>query len=269
MTRDDISDYVGANLVDPLSRVPGVGTVQLSDRRTRCVSGSTRTSSNVWPRRRRHHHGGARPERPGHDRPARRRALGRGAATQRDDQRAGAPADARAVFARSSCAAIPTGRRSSSATSRGSRSAPRPTSSSAATTGSRRAAVAISLATGANALETAAGVERALDALRQYFPTGLEASSRSTRHVRADVDQGVITTLAEAIVLVFLVIYLFLQNFRATLIPTIAVPVVLLGRWACWPRSASRSTCSRCSPWCWRSACWWTTPSSWSRTSSA
>ena len=90
--------------------------------------------------------------------------------------------------------------------------------------------VAISLATGANALETAAGVERALDALRPYFPTGLEAvvPFDTTPFVRMSI-KGVITTLVEAIVLVFLVIYLFLQNFRATLIPTIAVPVVLLG----------------------------------------
>ena len=51
-------------------------------------------------------------------------------------------------------------------------------------------------------------------------------------------------TLLEAIALVFLVMYLFLQNFRATLIPTIAVPVVLLGTLrACWRRSATRSTC--------------------------
>ena len=90
--------------------------------------------------------------------------------------------------------------------------------------------MAISLATGANALDTAAGVERALDALRPYFPTGLEAvvPFDTTPFVRMSI-KGVITTLVEAIVLVFLVIYLFLQNFRATLIPTIAVPVVLLG----------------------------------------
>jgi multidrug efflux pump len=93
--------------------------------------------------------------------------------------------------------------------------------------------VAVSLATGANALETAQGVERALDQLRPFFPPGLETVRPfdSTPFVRASI-AGVIETLAEAVVLVFLVMYLFLQNFRATLIPTIAIPVVLLGTFA-------------------------------------
>jgi hypothetical protein len=63
--------------------------------------------------------------------------------------------------------------------------------------------------------------------------------------------------------------YLFLQNWRATLIPTIAVPVVLLGTFAVLGFFGSPSTRSPCSAWCWPSACWSTTPSSWSRTSSA
>ncbi|MCU0974682.1 MAG: efflux RND transporter permease subunit [Steroidobacteraceae bacterium] len=90
--------------------------------------------------------------------------------------------------------------------------------------------VAVSLATGANALQTAKGVEAALGQLEPFFPQGLVAVRPfdSTPFVRASI-QGVIQTLAEAIVLVFLVMYLFLQNFRATLIPTIAIPVVLLG----------------------------------------
>ncbi|MDX1549775.1 MAG: efflux RND transporter permease subunit, partial [Lysobacter spongiicola] len=90
--------------------------------------------------------------------------------------------------------------------------------------------IAISLATGANALDTAAGVEAALDELAPYFPTGLKAviPFDTTPFVQVSI-KGVIKTLIEAIVLVFLVMYLFLQNFRATLIPTIAVPVVLLG----------------------------------------
>ena len=90
--------------------------------------------------------------------------------------------------------------------------------------------VAISMSTGANALETAALVGEALDALEPYFPAGMKAvvPFDTTPFVRISI-QGVIMTLIEAIVLVFLVMYLFLQNFRATLIPTIAVPVVLLG----------------------------------------
>ncbi len=90
--------------------------------------------------------------------------------------------------------------------------------------------LAITLATGANALDTAAGVREAIDRLSQQFPPGLQAvvPFDTTPFVRVSI-QGVIKTLVEAIVLVFLVMYLFLQNFRATLIPTIAVPVVLLG----------------------------------------
>ena len=90
--------------------------------------------------------------------------------------------------------------------------------------------IALTLATGANALDTAAAVEKAVDELRPSFPAGLKAITAydTTPFVEVSI-KNVIKTLLEAIVLVFLVMYLFLQNFRATLIPTIAVPVVLLG----------------------------------------
>ncbi|HZH76390.1 MAG TPA: efflux RND transporter permease subunit [Archangium sp.] len=90
--------------------------------------------------------------------------------------------------------------------------------------------LAVSLATGANALSTAQGVVAALEELEPSFPKGVKAVTPfdTTPFVRVAI-KGVVTTLVEAILLVFLVMYLFLQNFRATLIPTIAVPVVLLG----------------------------------------
>jgi len=90
--------------------------------------------------------------------------------------------------------------------------------------------LAVSLATGANALSTAQGVVAALKELAPSFPKGVKAVTPfdTTPFVRVAI-KGVVTTLLEAILLVFLVMYLFLQNFRATLIPTIAVPVVLLG----------------------------------------
>ncbi|MBB1473511.1 efflux RND transporter permease subunit [Luteimonas sp. MC1782] len=93
--------------------------------------------------------------------------------------------------------------------------------------------LAISLATGANAIETAAGVKQALAELEPYYPEGLVSviPFDTTPFVQVSI-KGVVVTLIEAIVLVFLVMYLFLQNFRATLIPTIAVPVVLLGTFA-------------------------------------
>ena len=90
--------------------------------------------------------------------------------------------------------------------------------------------IAISLATGANALDAAEGVNTEVERLSQFFPPGLKAviAFDTTPFVKMSI-KGVVRTLIEAIVLVFLVMYLFLQNFRATLIPTIAVPVVLLG----------------------------------------
>ena len=88
----------------------------------------------------------------------------------------------------------------------------------------------IRLAVGANALETSAAVKARLAELQPGFPAGLEVRYPvdTTPFVRSSIE-GVVITLAEAIGLVFLVMLLFLQNFRATLIPTLAVPVVLLG----------------------------------------
>ncbi len=91
-------------------------------------------------------------------------------------------------------------------------------------------ALAIRQEAGANALDTADGVKAAMKDLEQYFPPGMKAvyPFDTTPFVRVAIGE-VVKTLFEAIVLVFLVMYLFLGNLRATLIPTIAVPVVLLG----------------------------------------
>ena len=96
--------------------------------------------------------------------------------------------------------------------------------------GKPAAGLAVKLAPGANALETANAVRATMDKLAPFFPPGLKLvyPYDTTPFVRVSIDE-VVKTLFEAIVLVFLVMYLFLQNFRATLIPTIAVPVVLLG----------------------------------------
>jgi hydrophobe/amphiphile efflux-1 (HAE1) family protein len=90
--------------------------------------------------------------------------------------------------------------------------------------------LAIKLASGANALDTVKGIDARLDELAKFFPPGMKVVKPydTTPFVRISI-QEVVKTLVEAVVLVFLVMYLFLQNFRATLIPTIAVPVVLLG----------------------------------------
>jgi multidrug efflux pump len=96
--------------------------------------------------------------------------------------------------------------------------------------GKPAAGVAIRLAAGQNALDTVKGIHETLDRLSPFFPRGFEVvyPLDTTPFVRTSIKE-VVKTLFEAVVLVFLVMYLFLQNARATLIPTIAVPVVLLG----------------------------------------
>ena len=93
--------------------------------------------------------------------------------------------------------------------------------------------LAVTLASGANALDTADAVRKRIGELQKFFPQGLEVvyPYDTTPFVKLSIE-AVVHTLIEAIVLVFLVMYLFLQNIRATLIPTIAVPVVLLGTFA-------------------------------------
>ncbi|MBE7926442.1 MULTISPECIES: efflux RND transporter permease subunit [Pseudomonadaceae] len=91
-------------------------------------------------------------------------------------------------------------------------------------------AIGIKLATGANALNTAKAVRATIAELEPFFPPGMQVVyPYDTSPVVSASITNVVHTLFEAIVLVFLVMYLFLQNFRATLIPTLAVPVVLLG----------------------------------------
>jgi hydrophobe/amphiphile efflux-1 (HAE1) family protein len=93
--------------------------------------------------------------------------------------------------------------------------------------------MAIRPATGSNALETVDALRAKVAELEPFFPPGVKAvfPLDTTPFVRLSIHE-VVKTLVEAVILVFLVMYLFLQNFRATLIPTIAVPVVLLGTFA-------------------------------------
>ncbi|MBM2714766.1 efflux RND transporter permease subunit [Mesorhizobium caraganae] len=96
--------------------------------------------------------------------------------------------------------------------------------------GKPAAGVAINLATGANAISTAEAVRSTINRLSSTFPQGVEVvyPYDTSPFVRLSIEE-VVKTLLEAIVLVFLVMFVFLQNLRATIIPTIAVPVVLLG----------------------------------------
>ena len=230
MHREDISDYVSANVLDPLSRVPGVGQVQLFGSPysmriwldpnkldtyglavTEVIAAIRAQNAQVTIGQL----GGA-PAVPGQQLNA----------TISAQERLQTPEQFAAIVLRSNpdgsvlrlgdIARVEIGAETYEFVSR--------------FNGQPASGVAISLATGANALETSAAVQETLAELQPFFPAGLKAivPFDTTPFVKVSI-KGVITTLAEAIALVFLVIYLFLQNFRATLIPTIAVPVVLLG----------------------------------------
>jgi multidrug efflux pump len=90
--------------------------------------------------------------------------------------------------------------------------------------------IGVQLAPSGNALETARLVRERMDQLSKFFPAGMKATVPfdSSKFIDISIEQ-VLHTLVEALVLVFLVMYLFLQNFRYTIIPTIVVPVALLG----------------------------------------
>lgn len=93
--------------------------------------------------------------------------------------------------------------------------------------------IGISLATGANALDTREAVAQRIEELEASFPPGLATvvPYDTTPFIVLSIEQ-VVKTLVEAIILVFIVMFLFLQNWRATIIPTLAVPVVILGTFA-------------------------------------
>ncbi|ATC94463.1 efflux RND transporter permease subunit [Pseudoalteromonas tunicata] len=99
--------------------------------------------------------------------------------------------------------------------------------------GKQAVLLGIFLQPGANALDVAAEVNQTVAEIKEQFPTGLAHLTPydTTRFVEVSIRE-VMKTLVEAMVLVFLVVYLFLQNWRATLIPTLAVPVSLLGTFA-------------------------------------
>ncbi len=104
---------------------------------------------------------------------------------------------------------------------------------SARLNGNPSTGVGVQLAPTGNALQTAGAVRAKMEELQKFFPEGVSWSIPydSSRFVKISISQ-VAETLVEAVVLVFLVMFLFLQNFRYTVIPTIVVPVALLGTFA-------------------------------------
>ena len=230
MDRGDISDYVAANIVDPLSRVPGVGSVQVFGGKYAMriwLDPGKLTTYQMAPA----------------DVIAAIRAQNAQVAVGQlggtpaiDGQQINAtitaqdrlqtPEQFRDIILRSGTdgsvlrlgdvARVELGSDNYSVISR--------------YNGQPASGVAVSLATNANALSTADGMAELMAQMKPSFPPGLEVviPFDTTPFVRVSIKE-VVKTLVEAVVLVFLVIFLFLQNFRATLIPTIAVPVVLLG----------------------------------------
>jgi len=99
--------------------------------------------------------------------------------------------------------------------------------------GKPASALAVRQAAGANALDTANAVKKKLEEMSRYFPPGLKVIyPYDTTPFTSVAIKEVVKTLFEAMLLVFVIMYLFMGTFRATLIPTIAVPVVLLGTFA-------------------------------------
>jgi len=233
MNRTDLADYVAANVLDPLSRVKGVGDVTLfgsqyamriwldpaklqsynltpSDVVAAVSAQNTEVSAGEL--------GGA-PAVPGQQLNATVSAQSRlQTAEQFGAILLKTKADGAAVYLKD-VARMELGGESYSVDAR--------------FNGKPAAGIAIKLATGANALDTAAAVNDKIALLGKQFPEGMKAvvAFDTTPFVKLSIHE-VVKTLGEAIVLVFLVMYLFLQNFRATLIPTLAVPVVLLGTFA-------------------------------------
>jgi len=226
----DISDFIATNIVDPLGRVPGIGSVQLfgskyamriwldpnkletygltpADVTAAIVAQNAQVSVGQL---------GGTPAVAGQQLNATITARGR----------LQTPEQFRAIVLRSNAGAARLTVGDVARVELGAADY----SSVARYNGQPATGVALSLATNANALDAARGVEALMKQLQPTFPAGMRViyPFDTTPFVRASIRE-VVKTLVEAVALVFLVMYLFLQNVRATLIPTIAVPVVLLG----------------------------------------
>ena len=229
-TQTDLSDYLVANMQDPLSRVPGVGEVTVfgsqysmriwldpvklvtykmtpADVRASIQAQNTQVSAGQL---------GGSPSVPGQQLNATISALGR----------LETPEQFGAILLRTNSEGGNVYLRDVSRIELGSESY----GTVARFNGKPAAGIAVRLAAGGNALSTATAVKAKVEELSHYFPPGVKyvVPYDTTPFVKISIEE-VVYTLIEAVVLVFLVMWLFLQNMRATLIPTIAVPVVLLG----------------------------------------
>ena len=233
LDKGDIADYVGANIQDPMSRVAGVGEIQLFGAQyamriwldplklTQYSLTSLDVMSAIRSQNAQVSAGqlGGSPSLPGQELNA----------TVSAQSRLQTPEQFRKIILKSDTSGANVYLSDVARVELGSESY----AVVSLYNGKPAAGLAIKLATGANALDTAAAVREKVAELKPFFPQGLDVvyPYDTTPFVEQSIE-GVVHTLLEAIVLVFIIMYLFLQNFRATLIPTIAVPVVLLGTFA-------------------------------------
>ncbi|ESE42283.1 efflux RND transporter permease subunit [Shewanella decolorationis] len=233
LDKGDIADYVGANIQDPMSRVPGVGEIQIFGAQyamriwldplklTQYSLTSLDVVSAIRAQNAQVSAGqlGGTPSLPGQELNA----------TVSAQSRLQTPEQFRKIILKSDTSGANVFLGDVARVELGSESY----AVESLYNGKPASGIAIKLATGANALDTAAAVRAKVEELRPFFPAGLDVvyPYDTTPFVEKSIE-GVVHTLLEAIVLVFVIMYLFLQNFRATLIPTIAVPVVLLGTFA-------------------------------------
>ncbi|MFV0596028.1 efflux RND transporter permease subunit [Shewanella sp.] len=233
LDKGDIADYVGANIQDPMSRVPGVGEIQLFGAQyamriwldplklTQYNLTSLDVVSAIRAQNAQVSAGqlGGTPSLPGQELNA----------TVSAQSRLQTPEQFRKIIIKSDTSGANVFLADVARVELGSESY----AVESLYNGKPASGIAIKLATGANALDTAEAVRAKVEELRPFFPAGLDVvyPYDTTPFVEKSIE-GVVHTLLEAIVLVFVIMYLFLQNFRATLIPTIAVPVVLLGTFA-------------------------------------
>ncbi|MDI1364534.1 MAG: efflux RND transporter permease subunit, partial [bacterium] len=226
----DLGDYIAANIQDPLSRVDGVGDVQLFGAQYAMriwldadkLAGFSLTPSDITAAIRAQNAQvsagqlGGLPATPG-------MALN---ATITAQSRLQTPEQFSAIIVRNTPGGAIVHLRDVARVELGAESYGR----NAHFNGYPAAGLAVKLAPGGNALDTADAVKARMVELSKSFPAGFEyvVPYDSTPFVALSIHE-VVKTLIEAIILVFIVMFLFLQNWRATLIPTIAVPVVLLG----------------------------------------
>jgi multidrug efflux pump len=230
MTTTDLADYVDSTLNDTLKRVEGVGTTQLfgagyamriwldpdklrkyalmpSDISAAIEAQNTQVSAGQL---------GGLPQVSGQQLNATVTALSRLQTVQQFENIILKSGSSGSIVRLNDVARVELGARSYDTSSR--------------YNGQPTTGLAISLATGANAIDTAKAVTATIERLKQTLPEGVEVTYPydTTPFVTLSIEK-VVHTLFEAIILVFIVMYVFLQNLRATFIPMLAVPVVLLG----------------------------------------